>query len=98
MVIIAILLVVLILAVAAFFFLQQFMVYTDDGQWHLELPFLNRQEAMETPPPVESQTVVIVTPSPTPAPTPTPNPAPPNKGGWGLRYDKTQGTAAAQVP
>ena len=36
--IIAVLVLVLVLAVAAFFFLQKYMIYTDDGKGHLELP------------------------------------------------------------
>ena len=94
MAVIVILVVVLVLAVAAFFLLQKYMVYTDDGQWHLELPFLTRQEETEPPPPpLESQRVVIVTP--TPAPTPTPEP--PMTAVWLLRASITEGTAAGQV-
>ena len=71
-VLIIILLVVLLLAVCAFFLLQKYMVYTDDGQAHLELPFLSGQE--ETPPPVptQGQELVLITPSPTATPEPTP--------------------------
>lgn len=74
-VLIVILLVVLLLAVAAFFFLQRYMVYTDDGQAHLELPFLQR----ETPPPpapTQSQSLIIVTAEPTESVTPEPSSAP----------------------
>lgn len=76
-VLIVILLVVLFLAVAAFFFLQRYMVYTDDGQAHLELPFLQR-ETPAPPVPTQNQPLVIVTaePAETPAPTPTSAPAP----------------------
>lgn len=73
-VLIVILLVVLLLAVAAFFFLQRYMVYTDDGQAHLELPFL-QQESAEPPPPTQNQPLVIVTPEPAATPTPEPTPA-----------------------
>lgn len=73
---IIILLVVLLIGVAAFFFLQRYMVYTDDGQAHLELPFLQR-ETPAPPVPTQDQPLVIVTPEPaqTSAPTPTPAPA-----------------------
>lgn len=74
---IVILLAVLLLAVAAFFFLQKYMVYTDDGQAKLDLPFL-REETVETSPPSQLP-MVIVTPQPgeiTPTPEPTPSPVP----------------------
>ncbi len=96
MAIIVILLVVLLLAIAAFFFLQQFMVYTDDGQWHLELPFLqNQEEIQSTLPPVESQTIIVVTPPPTPSPTPEPEPT--ITAVWLLRSSITEGNAAQLV-
>ena len=72
---IVILLVVLALAVAAFFFLQRYMVYTDDGQAHLELPFLQR-ETPAPPVPTQDQPLVIVTAEPEITPTPEPEPTP----------------------
>lgn len=72
---IIILLVVLLLAVAAFFFLQRYMVYTDDGQAHLELPFL-QQETPVPPVSTQDQPLVIVTPAPAQTVAPTPTPAP----------------------
>ncbi len=72
-ILIVILTVVLLLSVAAFFFLQKYMVYTDDGQARLELPFLQQN----TPPPsvpTQSEPLVIVTAEPTPSPEPTPAP------------------------
>ena len=75
-VLIVILLVVLLLAVCAFFFLQRYMVYTDDGQARLELPFLQR-ETPEPPVPTQDQPLVIVTPEPAATATPEPTPAPP---------------------
>ncbi len=74
-VLIVILLVVLLLAVAAFFFLQRYMVYTDDGQARLELPFL-QQETPAPPAPTQNQPLVIVTAEPAATPTPEPTPAP----------------------
>lgn len=73
-VLVVILLVVLALAVAAFFFLQRYMVYTDDGQARLELPFLQRESP--SPQPTQEQPLVIVTPEPAATPTPEPTPAP----------------------
>ena len=74
-VLIMILLIVLILAVAAFFLLQRYMVYTDDGQAHLELPFL--QQATPAPPvQTQEQPLVIVTEEPAATPVPQPTPAP----------------------
>lgn len=73
-VLIVILLVVLLLAVAAFFLLQRYMVYTDDGQAHLELPFFRMEESQAPQEPVQSQDIVIVTPEPTAEPTPAPPP------------------------
>ena len=61
-VLIVLLLVVLLLAVGAFFFLQRYMVYTDDGQAHLELPFFQKED--EPPVPTQNQPLVIVTPEP----------------------------------
>lgn len=74
-VLIVILLVVLLLAVAAFFFLQRYMVYTDDGQAHLELPFLQR-ESPPAPAPTQNQSLIIVTAEPAESVTPTPSSAP----------------------
>lgn len=57
--------IVLILAVAAFFYLQRYLVYTDDGQVRLEVPFLQKEE----PEPGHTLPPVVST---TPAPEPTP--------------------------
>lgn len=73
-VLIVILVIVLLLSVAAFFFLQKYMVYTDDGQARLELPFL-QQESPPPSAPVQSAPLVIVTAEPAPTPTPQPTPA-----------------------
>ena len=64
-VIAVVLAVILILAVAAFFYLQRYLVYTDDGQVRLEVPFLSKEdpEPGDTPLPV-----VSATPSPEPTP------------------------------
>lgn len=95
--IIAVLVLVLILAVAAFFFLQKYMVYTDDGKAHLELPALgaifSRQE--EPPAPVDTAEEPIVVITPTPAPTPTPEPT--VQAVWLLRGALTDGSAQGQV-
>ncbi len=74
-VLIWILVAVLLLSVAAFFFLQKYMVYTDDGQARLELPFLQQ---VSPPPsaPIQSEPLVIVTAEPTPSSTPEPTPMP----------------------
>lgn len=74
-VLIVILLLVLLLAVAAFFFLQRYMVYTDDGQAHLELPFLQRETPAPSVP-TQDQPLVIVTAEPVETSTPEPT-APP---------------------
>lgn len=69
--IVVVLVVVLLLAVAAFFYLQRYMVYSDDGTAHLEIPFFQRT----TPPPATDPAVtdpVTVTPPPTATPTPKP--------------------------
>lgn len=94
-VIAALLVVVLILAVAFFLFAQRYIVYTDDGQAHLELPFLQRESVRPSQEPVPSEDIVIITPQPTPVPTPTPDPA--VKAVWLLRGALTDGTAQAQV-
>lgn len=94
-VLIVILLVVLLLAVAAFFLLQRYMVYTDDGQAHLELPFF-RTEEEQPGEPVQSQDIVIVTARPTPEPTPTP-PPPGLEPVALLRSALTDGTAGEQM-
>lgn len=92
---IVVLLIVLALAVAAFFFLQRYMVYTDDGQARLELPFF-QQRAQETPAPAPtaSQDVVIITTAPTPAPEPTPTVEvlPVTNALWLLRAHLTEGS------
>ena len=72
-ILIVILTVVLLLSVAAFFFLQKYMVYTDDGQARLELPFL-QQSSPPPSVPTQSEPLVIVTAEPTPSPEPTPAP------------------------
>lgn len=92
---IVILLVVLAAVVAFFLFAQRYIVYTDDGQAHLELPFFQKVTPTPDPAPAESQDIVIVTPDPTPTPTPTPDPA--VKAVWLLRGAITDGTAAEQV-
>ena len=94
-VLIVILLVVLLLAVAAFFLLQRYMVYSDDGQAHLELPFFQSRESPD-PAPVQSQDIVIVTAQPTPEPTPTPAPVGLEPVAL-LRSALTDGTAAGQM-
>ena len=68
-ILIVFLLVVLAAAVAAFFLLQKYVVYTDDGQARLELPFLQQKESL--PPAsagVGEPPVVVVTAQPSPAP------------------------------
>lgn len=92
---IVILLVVLAAVVAFFLFAQRYIVYTDDGQAHLELPFLQKTVQTPAPAPVQSNDIVIITPDPTPTPTPTPDPA--VKAVWLLRGAITDGTAQAQV-
>lgn len=74
--IIVILVILLILAVCAFFLAQKYMVYTDDGRAHLELPFFQREstQPVPTPPPQVSQDILIVTNPPEILPTPTPTP------------------------
>lgn len=74
-VIIVLLLIVLLLAVAAFFFLQRYIVYTDDGQARLELPFLQSSAAAATPLPTQAHPMVLVTPEPVATPQPTAAPA-----------------------
>ncbi len=95
-VLIVILLVVLLLAVAAFFLLQRYMVYTDDGQAHLELPFFRMEESQAPQEPVQSQDIVIVTPEPTAEPTPAP-PPPGVEPVAVLRSALTDGTALEQM-
>lgn len=90
---IVILLVVLAAVVAFFLLAQRYIVYTDDGQAHLELPFF--QKATPAPAPAQSHDIVIITPDPTPTPTPTPDPS--LKAVWLLRGALTDGTAAEQV-
>lgn len=76
--IIVVLVILLILAVCAFFLAQKYMVYTDDGRAHLELPFFQREstQSVPTPPPQVSQDIVVVTDPPEVLPTPTPVVAP----------------------
>lgn len=85
--------VVLALAVAFFLFAQRYIVYTDDGRAHLELPFLQREAATPTLEPLPSQDLVIITASPEPTPTPQPE----LRAVWLLRGALTDGTAQAQV-
>ena len=92
---VAILLVVLAAVVAFFLLAQRYIVYTDDGQAHLELPFFQKTTPTPGPAPVESQNIVIITPDPTPTPTPTLKPA--VKAVWLLRGAITDGSAEAQV-
>jgi hypothetical protein len=69
---------VLVLAVAAFFFLQKYMIYTDDGKGHLELPAFSELFSSRRggdPDPLESEDTAVIVVTPTPAPTPTPEPA-----------------------
>lgn len=70
-ILIVVLLVVLLLAVCAFLLLQKYMVYTDDGQAHLELPFLQQREEPQNPEPSQEQNIVVVTPEPVQTPEPT---------------------------
>lgn len=90
-----ILAVVLVLVVAFFLFAQRYVVYTDDGQAHLELPFFQRATPTPTPGPTQTQNIVIITAEPTPEPTSTPDPA--VNAVWLLRGALTDGTARAQV-
>lgn len=92
---IVILLVALVAVVAFFLFAQRYIVYTDDGQAHLELPFFQKATPTPDPAPAQSQDIVIITPEPTPTPTPTP--APTLKAVWLLRGALIDGTAAEQV-
>ena len=92
---IVLLLAVLAAAVAFFLLAQRYIVYTDDGQAHLELPFLQKAVSTPAPAPVESHDIVIITPDPTPTPTPTPEPA--VKAVWLLRGAITDGRLAEQV-
>lgn len=94
MILIGVLLVVLAAAVAAFFLLQKYIVYTDDGQARLDLPFFQQQE---TVPPEVSETgdlpVVVVTAEPSAEP----SEAPELLAVMLPRTALTDGTAAAQV-
>lgn len=94
--IIAVLVVLLILAVAAFFLLQRYMVYTDDGQAHLELPFFQREAPTSTPEPTASQNIAIVTAPPTDTPVqpaaPAIEPQPVTNAVWLLRAHLTEGS------
>ena len=96
--IIAVLVLVLVLAVAAFFFLQKYMIYTDDGKGHLELPAFSELFSSRRggdPDPLESEDTTVIVVTPTPAPTPTPEPA--LKAVWLLRGALTDGSAPRQV-
>lgn len=92
---IVILLVLLVAVVAFFLFAQRYIVYTDDGQAHLELPFFQKATPTPGPAPAESQDIVIITPDPTSTPAPTLKPT--VKAVWLLRGALTDGTAAEQV-
>lgn len=99
-VLIVILFVALLLAVAAFFLLQKYMVYTDDGQARLDLPFLQRESTPSTPIPTPDQgNIVVVTPEPTLTPEPTPEPVrlSPVRPVSLFRSAVTDGAAARQV-
>lgn len=85
----------LVLVVAFFLFAQRYIVYTDDGRAHVELPFFQKAETAPTPPPAATQDIVIVTAAPTAEPTPTP--APERKAVWLLRAALTDGTAQAKM-
>ena len=88
----------LVLAVAAFFFLQKYMIYTDDGKGHLELPAFSELFSSRRggdPEPLESEDTAVIVVTPTPAPTPTPEPA--LKAVWLLRGALTDGSAPRQV-
>ena len=65
-IIIAILALVLFLAVAGFFLLERYMVYDDNGQARLELPFLSSETKDPSPSPSPSQLPPIVTQTPEP--------------------------------
>ena len=96
--IIAVLVLVLVLAVAAFFFLQKYMIYTDDGKGHLELPAFSELFSSRRggdPDPLESEDTAVIVVTPTPAPTPPPEPA--LKAVWLLRGALTDGSAPRQV-
>ncbi len=92
--IIVILVIVLLLAVAAFFVIQRYMVYTDDGRAHLELPFFQKEQPVE---PSQGPDIVVTTPDPTLPPTPTPVPVMQTDAVWLLRASLLDGTAQAQV-
>lgn len=99
-VLIVILLVVLLLAVAAFFLLQKYMVYTDDGQARLDLPFLQGEAVnARDPAPAASQDIVVVTaqPSATPEPTPPPSAVAAVRPVSLFRANLTQGSAVQAV-
>ena len=85
--------IVLALAVGFFLFAQRYIVYTDDGQAHLELPFLQKTTPPPSAAPVQSQDIIIITPEP--APTPTPDTT--VKAVWLLRESITDGTVQEQV-
>lgn len=62
---------VLALAVGFYFYAQQYVVYDDQGNVHLQLPFF-RDEHEPEPTPDQGRDIVVVLPTPSPAPTPTP--------------------------
>ncbi len=87
--------VALVLVLAFFLFAQRYIVYTDDGKAHVELPFFQKAAATPTPAPVTSQDIVIVTAEPTAEPPPTP--AAERKAVRLPRAALTDGTAQTQM-
>ena len=95
-VVIAVLAVILLLSVAAFFGIKSYMVYSDDGSVHLDLPFFSKQTPAPTAPPVLQTVKPTATPAPTPAP--DPNARPETMIAVSLPLTAlSDGTAAAQV-
>ena len=74
LIIIALLLVVLLLSVAVHFVLQKYVVYTDDGQARVELPFLAEREPVPTPAPDDPMVLVTEGPMASDDPLATPQP------------------------
>lgn len=93
-IIIAILAVILLLVAGCYLLLERFGVYTSDGRFHLELPFL--QEST-TPGPEESEPIVVVSTDPEPTPSPTPEIEEPIHAVELPRSALTDGTAQSQV-
>ncbi len=93
-IIIAILVVILLLVAGCYLLLERFGVYTSDGRFHLELPFV--QESTE-PGPEESEPMVVVSTDPEPTPTPTPEVEEPLHAVELPRSALSDGTAQSQV-